>query len=434
MNVGMCGIGRLGLPVALAIENYGQHNVFVYDVNSAQKDLILSKDPAALQNEQGAGMLLRDNKLHWCDTSFDLVANSDIIFCAIQTPHNEKFEGHKPMPTDDRADFNYEYLKSGVHELALAALWQKKEVTLVVISTVLPGTMEREIYPLLNEYTKFVYNPFFIAMGTVVKDFMYPEFVLIGTDDPESEQVKTLRKFYWTIHNAKHAVMSVKSAELTKVSYNLYITTKINIANTIMEISEKTGANCDDVSNALALGKERILNRRYMFGGMGDGGACHPRDNIAMSWLAREIGLSHDVYTDLMKTREDQTRWLAQYVRKVVKSDARDVAFIRDYKPIVVLGQAFKGGTNITTGSAAVLLLEYLKEYQQPRPIEVVDPYVNAPGYLTIDQITTPSVFVVATNHPEFEHYTFPKGSIVVDPWGMMPDQDGVKVIRVGRN
>ena len=170
---------------------------------------------------------------------------------------------------------------------------QKLERVVIIIPTVLPGTIRRDIKPLLNQYVKLCYNPFFIAMGTTIKDFTNPEFVLFGMDD-ESAYNKAV-ELYATLHNRPVYKCTIEEAEMIKVTYNTFITMKICLANTVMEMSHKLeNVNCDNVMNGLFLADQRLISTKYLSGGMGDGGGCHPRDNIALSWLAREIDLSRD--------------------------------------------------------------------------------------------------------------------------------------------
>lgn len=197
---------------------------------------------------------------------------------------------------------------------------------------------------------------------------------------------------------------------------------KIVFANTMMEICERTDANVDDVSTAIGMADERLISTKYLKGGMGDGGGCHPRDNIAMSWLARNLKLSHDIFSDIMQAREDQTRWLIRLIRIHASTMER----------IVIMGQAYKPETNLTVGSPGVLLVNMMKDDHRfaANTIEIYDPFINkTPPPLD----KGPALFFIATNHAEFAFYDFPYGSVVIDPWGYIPDEVGVKVIRVGR-
>src|SRR4029078_7425537 len=177
-------------------------------------------------------------------------------------------------------------------------------------------------------------------------DFLNPEFVLIGVDDPVfAAKVET---FYASVTQAPVLRMSIASAEITKVAYNTFISMKIAFANTLMELChqhpgattlmercEKTpGSNFDDVTRALKLAHKRIVSPWYLEGGMGDGGACHPRDNIAMSRLARELPLSHDIFKNMMEARFKQTEWLV------------DLMCVHDL-PKAIIGYSFKAGSDI---------------------------------------------------------------------------------------
>lgn len=407
MNVGMLGMGKLGLPVALAIEKKG-HKVSGFDINpNVAQYLSERKIPFKEKDIQP----LLDSTRITLKTVNDLVTESDIIFCAIQTPHDKEYEGTSRIP-ETRKDFDYTYLKEAVKTIAAKAAGLKKEVTLVVISTCLPGTFNREIKPLLNEYVNYVYNPFFIAMGQVIDDFLNPEFVLIGTEDKESKATKQLRQFYETIHNKEHVVTDTTTAEGIKVSYNTWITAKTVIANVWGELSMKLGMNFDDIYKAWSLAGDRLISTRYMKSGVGDGGGCHPRDNIALSYIANEVRLSHNIFDDLMKAREDHMDWLARTAINLAKE--HDL-------PLVVLGRSFKPETNIETGSPAVLMANIIHD-DYGYPVQHVED-------LESDK---PCAIAIATMHERYKSVAFPKGSVVLDPFRYIDDAEGVVVYRVG--
>ena len=122
-------------------------------------------------------------------------------------------------------------------------------------------------------------------------------------------------EFLWqeghTAHSTKQEALD--EAELIKVSYNTFITMKICLANTVTEMSHKlNNINSDNVMDALKLANQRLISDKYLNGGMGDGGGCHPRDNIALSWLSQKVDLSYDWYENLMISREKHTEWLAE--------------------------------------------------------------------------------------------------------------------------
>lgn len=426
MKIGMIGAGKLGLPVALAINDAG-HDVIVTDIDlRVQTYLRERKIP---YREEGAEDFLSNHTVQWAHNIYDVVKASEIIFVAVQTPHEPQYEGITPIP-DTRADFDYTYLKEAVNIASDAADIYKERKTLVIISTVLPGTIEREIYPILSKKLHLIYNPFFIAMGTTIRDFTNPEFVLIGIGDQNDQMVQSevqdsldkILDLYATIHLRPNYKTSIKNAEMIKVAYNTYISMKIAYANTMMEMCHMTGADVDAVMGAITKADERLMSGKYLQGGMGDGGGCHPRDNIAMSWLARELGIKHDFFYDIMKAREDQSSFLAELAYHEHKESGL---------PIVLLGISFKEQTNIVTGSPALLLAYQLNKMGMA--VMLHDPHVESYARPVPDFA---AVYVISTRHKEFQNFMFPDGSVIIDPWGhkvLTANADKIKHIPIGR-
>ena len=363
--------------------------------------------------------MLRESSIRFGSLA-EVVEHAEIVFVAVQTPHEPEYEGVTRLP-DERVDFDYTWLRGAVGDVARAIGELGEDRIVIVISTVLPGTMRREIIPLINEHVKLCYNPFFIAMGTTIRDFLNPEFVLFGQRDPEA--AAKAKELYATLHDRPLYETSIENAELIKVSYNTYITMKVSFANVLMEICHKIdGCDVDAVTGGLAMGTQRLLSPAYMSGGMGDGGGCHPRDNIALSWLARELDLSYDWFESVMTARELQTDWLAELV---AEHHARK-GFA--HRRVGIYGKAFKAGTNLTVGSPATLLANLLRE--RGFEVEQYDPYVDE-GPCPFDEA---GVYFVATKHDDFAQadWEFPAGSVVLDPWRFVPARDGVEIVPVG--
>ena len=409
-NIGFIGLGKLGLPCALAVESKG-HKVWGYDINPKVEEIINSKK---LPYRELWAQDHLDNSEITFGSIEEVVSNSEIIFVPIQTPHDERFEGVSRIP-EERADFDYSFLRAGIKNLADEIARQGEEKVVIIISTVLPGTVDREIKPLLNDKVKLCYNPFFIAMGTTMRDFLHPEFVLFGVDDEEA--AAKAEEFYRTLHDRPFYKTAIKNAELIKVAYNTFIGMKIAYANTMMEICHKIGANVDEVTGAMSLATGRLISGKYLSGGMGDGGGCHPRDNIAMSWLAKKLDLSYDFFESLMIGREDQTAWLADLIEQH-----------REALPVTILGKAFKEETNLTVGSPSILLKNILEE--RGIQVSMYDPHIDVEDIV----FESKRLFFIGTKHKDFTDYTFPEGSIVLDPWRYMPDQENVTVIRIGES
>jgi UDPglucose 6-dehydrogenase len=418
MNIGFIGLGKLGLPCALAVESRG-HKVVGYDPSEQVKDII---DTKKLQYQEIWAQKHLDKSKIEIKSVEDVVGESEIIFVPIQTPHGEKFEGTTRIP-DERKDFDYTFLKKGIKDLSEEIYYQQSKKVVVIISTVLPGTIRKEIKPLIedNPYFKLCYNPFFIAMGTTMRDFLHPEIVLFGVDDEWASN--KAKKFYRTLHHSPFYDTTIENAELIKVVYNTFIGTKIAFTNTVMEMCHHLpNTNVDDVMNALKMCDERIISDKYLSGGMGDGGGCHPRDNIALSWLSDELGLKFNWFDNIMKQREVQTEWLAD----LIEENLGELA-------INILGKTFKPETNLTTGSPSILLKNILEE--RGHPVFIWDPYVDESWEEVkhkYDDVDEPQLYFIGTKHEEFIDFPFEKGSVVIDPWRYIPKKEGITVIGVG--
>lgn len=405
--VGWIGLGNLGGPCSAALAGVGLHDVVGYDISD--RTVPPGDDLVAVPRVPTIG---------------DVVRHTDeIVYVAVQTPHAPKFGGELSISEDDvPVDFEYSYLKNAVRAVAREAALREKVITIVVVSTVLPGACNRHIRPLLNEWTNLVYHPFFIAQGTVVRDFTDPEFVLLGADHREDAE-RVLRLYTENMHTNPAHVVSVESAELAKVAYNTFITMKIVFANVMAEFCESTGADVDEVTGALALGHQRIVSPAYMTAGMGDGGACHPRDNIALSALAQQHGTSVNLMGFLIAAREMQTAWHASTIIHWLELTGF---------PVVLLGKTYKPSVASTAGSPALLLAELLD--QRDVKFMHVDHLVD--GIETLAQAThydRPCVFFVATQHEIYADLDYPNGSVVIDPFGYVEVNDTVTLVTPGR-
>ncbi|MGH9879090.1 MAG: hypothetical protein ACRD5H_15790, partial [Nitrososphaerales archaeon] len=211
----------------------------------------------------------------------------------------------------------------------------------------------------------------------------------------------------------------IDNAEAIKVAYNTAIGAQIVLANTWMEIAHKMGLDVDVITNALKMANKRIAGWKYLSGGAGDGGGCHPRDCIALSYLAKKLDLSYDLFESLMVARQNQTGWLA---------DLMEEYSARSKLPMIILGTSYKPETNLTIGSPSILLKNILES--RGNKVTTYDPYVDGE---TSKLPNGPAVFLIGTKHPDFKEYNFPPGSIVLDIWRYIPNhKEGITIIPVG--
>jgi len=412
VNIGFVGLGKLGLPCALAVDSVNEHTVVGYDIDKSIKEYLEKREIP--YREKDSNKFLQNHNIEFSPLD-KVIKNSEIIFVPIQTPHDPLYDGVTRLP-ETRVDFDYKFLVDGINKISNEIDKIGEDRIVVIISTVLPGTIQRLIKPILSKHIKLAYNPFFIAMGTTIDDFLNPEFVLLGIDDLEAAD--KLKEFYKTLHDKKVYECTIDEAELIKVSYNTFITMKICLANTVTEMSHKlNNVNSDNVMAALKLANQRLISDKYLNGGMGDGGGCHPRDNIALSWLSKKVDLSYDWYENLMISREKHTEWLADLTIEYSKKNDLE---------IMILGKSFKKETNLVNGSPSYLLNSLLKEKNYEA--KMFDPFIDEEEFLP----EGPMVFFIGTNHDIFKNYEFPKGSIVIDPWRIITFDSDIELVSIG--
>ena len=387
MNIGFIGIGKLGMPCAEAIAQKG-HIVSGYDTVEKTSEYITVV-----------------NSIEQC------IKDCDIVFVAVPTPHDPNYDGRAPTAHLEPKDFNYDIVKQCLTE---ANKHMNKNQLLVLISTVLPGTTRRQFVKLVSN-TRFVYNPYLIAMGSVAWDMVNPEMVMIGTNDgTETGDAKQLVDFYKTImeNNPRYVIGTWDECECIKVFYNTFISTKIGLVNMIQDVAVKQGnIDVDVVTDALSKATMRIMGPQYMTAGMGDGGGCHPRDNIALRYMAQELNLGYDLFDAVMTAREIQAENLAKELVKHAKENRMS---------IFIHGKAYKPGVEYCDGSYSLLIGHYCKQ------LGYIPTYIDP---LTGDDIKgVYGVVLLAHNREVTYEYrgfneqqplycTIEKGSIVIDPW-----------------
>ncbi len=386
-KIGFIGLGKLGYPCALQIAKKG-HTVYGYDIEP-----------------------INDNQIKICKDIETVVVNSDIVFVAVPTPHDPLYDGREPTSHLKPKDFDYDIVKQCLKE---ANKHMNKNQLLVLISTVLPGTTRREFTKLITN-TRFVYNPYLIAMGSVAWDMINPEMIMIGTEDgSETGDAKQLIDFYKTImeNDPRYEIGTWDECECIKVFYNTFISAKIGLVNMIQDVAVKQGnIDVDVVTNALAKSTMRIMGPQYMKAGMGDGGACHPRDNIALRYLAEKLNLGYDLFDSIMTAREVQAKNLAKELVKHAKENSMS---------IFIHGKAYKPDVNYLDGSYSLLVGHYCEK------LGYIPTYIDP---LTGDDISA-CYGVVLLAHDRTVTYEYrgfdeqqnlyckiEKGSIIIDPW-----------------
>lgn len=395
MKIGFIGLGKLGLPCAEEIAKKG-HDVAGYDIKLVEPTMLVKI----------------------CKTIKDTVENRDIVFIAVPTPHDPNYDGRAPTAHLEPKDFNYDIVKQCLKE---ANKHMNKDQLLVLISTVLPGTTRREFVKLITN-TRFVYNPYLIAMGSVAWDMVNPEMVMIGTEDgSETGDAHQLIKFYKTImeNSPRYVVGTWDECECIKVFYNTFISAKIGLVNMIQDVAQLQGnINVDVVTDALSKSTMRIMGPQYMKAGMGDGGACHPRDNIALRYLAKQLDLGYDLFDSIMLAREIQAKNLAKELVKHAKKHRMS---------IFIHGKAYKPGVEYCDGSYSLLIGHYCEELgHKPTYIDPLtgDNIQGCYGVVLLAHNKKVTYEYRGFNDVQDLYCIIEKGSIVIDPWRTFKSND----------
>lgn len=421
-KVAFIGIGKLGMACAEMVAEH--HDVVGYDVN-----------PCTPEN------------FTQVDSIEKAVQGRDIIFIAVPTPHDPKYDGRAPTSHLPNKDFDYSIVKQ---VLAEVNEYVNHRQLVVLISTVLPGTVRTQLAPLITN-ARFVYNPYLIAMGTVKWDMVNPEMVIIGTSDGDiTSDAGELIEFYKTImqNEPRYITGTWEEAESIKVFYNTFISAKVSLVNMIQDTAERLGnMNAEIVCDALAYSDRRIMGPAYMKPGLGDGGGCHPRDNIALRYMAEQLDLGYDLFDAVMHSREVQAKNMAKRLIEIAQG-----------KPIVIIGKAYKPLVPYTDGSASMLVGHYVQElggelhYHDYGTGDLVEPDELGPAVYLIahdpdvtygDQLDHVREFMKDRHVSECDHAfeavggmdRLPvPGSILVDPWRKIavPEDSGLEVIHYG--
>ena len=393
MKVGFIGLGKLGLPCAEVIAT--KHNVTGFDILDVD-----TRSFPVVQNIKEA------------------VVDKEIVFVAVQTPHHPAYDGSNPTSTYQPRDFNYTQVKQVLKEVNEYAT---KEQLIVLISTVLPGTTRKELAPLVTNAT-LIYKPYLIAMGSVKWDMVNPEMIIIGKEHVDTDVGKLIVLYKLLMANdlTRYEIGTWEEAESIKIFYNTFISAKLSLVNMIQDVAMKLGnTNVDVITEALANSTKRITGPQYMTAGMGDGGPCHPRDNIALRYMAQELNLGYDLFNSIMQSREVQAENLAKFLNNLAKEHNMEIC---------IFGKSYKPGVPYTDGSYSLLVGHYCDQVKYIEDGDITKPHIILLAH-------SPSHTYKYTGRPvDTNMQNIPAGSVVVDPWRSFAKTDKYKVVHYGNS
>ncbi len=344
-TISVVGLGKLGSPFLATCASRGFH-VIGLDVNSHFVDL-LNQSKTPVDEPNLARLILKNRKNLKATSNYsEAVNNSDITFIIV------------PTPSTKNGVFSNEYVLKAIRNIGKVLKEKDKFHLVVVVSTIMPKSMDNEIVTALEKSSRkkikkdfgVCYNPEFIALGQVIDNLLNPDLVLIGESDEYSGKI--LEGFYrkFCSNNPPIIRMNFVNAEITKIALNSYITTKISFANTLAQICERvSGGDVDQVTAAIGL--DTRIGSKYLKGSLPYGGPCFPRDNRAFAQFAQKIGVQASIAKATDLVNENMTH---QIVKKIDK-----IGINKNCK-IAVLGLAYKPDTDVAEESAGVKIANSL--------------------------------------------------------------------------
>ncbi|MCS6874625.1 MAG: nucleotide sugar dehydrogenase [Pyrinomonadaceae bacterium] len=436
MQISVIGLGKLGASMAACFAHRG-FKVIGVDISHKVVDAI--NNASAPVQETGLNEMIKANRdrLKATLSHEEAVLNSDISFVIV------------PTPSDERGAFSLQYVSWAYKEIGRALAKKKNYHNVVLTSTVLPGSTRQVLIPILEKESGkkagkdfgVCYSPEFIALGSVIENFLNPDFTLIGELDERSGS--ELEKLYAMVveNKAPSARMSIEMAELTKIAVNTFVTTKITFANMLAEICENIpGGDVDVVTRALGL--DSRIGHKYLKGGLGYGGPCFPRDNIALSFIAKQLG----VQAKLAEVTDSMNRSIPNRVTEKLKE------ILRPNSTVAILGLAYKPFSHVTEESQSLYIAEALSKagYRvigyDPLAGEMALQELH--GHIVVldnlkECLNQAEAVLIATPHPEFEKLEAEdfknqyRKVTVIDFWRMMKkleNEDHINYIAFGKS
>lgn len=433
-HISVIGLGKLGSPMAAAIAARG-FQVSGVDLNPQKVDCL--KRGVAPVKEPGLTELIQEagSNLAATTNTAEAVHESEATFVVVATPSEES------------GGFSLQYALPTCEAIGRSIATKKEYHLVVLTSTVMPGStggpvkdaLERASGKKCGKDFGLCYSPEFIALGTVIRDFYYPDFLLIGESDARAGD--ELAALYTAIckNSPPMARMNFINAEITKLAVNTYITTKISYANMLARLCEKLpGADVNVVTDALGL--DTRIGAKYLKGAVSYGGPCFPRDNRALAALAAKVGASSGLAEATDRFNRAQIKSLAEIVKSARSGD----------ETIGILGLTYKPDTDVVEEAFGLLLAQELTAAKLPvvvfDPLADVEPVTSACKGARFAKnaeecIAGAGVVVVATPWPEFGKVPAQQWSrtgsprVVIDCWrslGNLAAQDGVRYVRLG--
>jgi UDPglucose 6-dehydrogenase len=419
-TLSVVGLGKLGAPMVACLAAKG-FDVAAVDVDEQKVAAIAAGRAPTFEPQLDELLAANRTRIHATTDLRAAVSSSDLTFIVVATP------------SDAEGGFSLKWVLPACETIGAALAEMEGFHTVVLTSTVMPGSTEAAIVPTLERASGkrcsvdfgVCYSPEFIALGSVIRDFLNPDFLLVGESDERAGGI--LEGIYRRVvdSDAPVARMSFVNAELAKLSVNTFVTTKIAYANMLARLCERLpGADVDVVTNAIGL--DTRIGRKYLRGAISYGGPCFPRDNVALATLARALGAPAFVPEATDNANRDGIERLADLAEARLPVDGT----------VAVLGLSYKPNTDVVEESPGLLLVRALAN----RGVDVVayDPAAGPNATRALDgagriaaslddALADADTVVIATAWDEFRQLEpsrlarAGRPRVVIDCWRLLP-------------
>ncbi|HKP48066.1 MAG TPA: UDP-glucose/GDP-mannose dehydrogenase family protein [Pyrinomonadaceae bacterium] len=342
MNISVFGIGYVGCVSAACFAKAG-HNVIGVDLNATKVGIINSGKSPIVENglEELIGQMVTAGRLRAVTCPCDAIRETEMSLVCVGTPSNSN------------GSLDLRHVKKVCEEIGAAMKAKADRHTVVIRSTMLPGTIETVVIPTLEEFSGkksnqdfgVCINPEFLREGSSLKDFYAPPFTLIGADDDTTAML--VRELYESV-DAPLFVTSLKTAEMVKYACNCFHALKVSFANEIGNICKAAGIDSHEVMNVFTQDKKLNLSPYYLTPGFAFGGSCLPKDLRAINYKAKQLDVEAPVLAAILPSNRLQIERAVEMVLATGK------------KRVGILGFSFKAGTDDLRESPMVTLIETL--------------------------------------------------------------------------
>lgn len=328
MKIAMIGTGYVGLVSGACFADFGNH-VTCVDTNADKIAALVRGDIPIFEPglEDLVATNVRSGRLRFTTDLADAVSMADAVFIAVGTP-SRRGDGH--------ADLAYVY--SAAREIAAAV----RTFTVVVTKSTVPVGTGDEVERLIRETNPSVdvavaSNPEFLREGAAIRDFKFPDRIVVGTDDERARKI--IGDIYrpLSLNQAPIMYTARRTAEMIKYAANAFLATKITFINEIADLSEKVGVNVQEVARGIGL--DNRIGAKFLHAGPGFGGSCFPKDTRALLKIAQDHDVSLRIVDAVLSVNDHRKRAMARKVAAVFDGQLRG-------KTISVLGLTFKPDTD----------------------------------------------------------------------------------------